>query len=548
MQLKNVKISTRLLAGFGFMAALLLLLGALFVGELSAVRTAFRGMTEEHYPRVVAVHKIKSMVLDNAATTRNLFIIVSEPEIRRQLERMTRVSQEVNDVLAGLERTTTDADDRAALGKVGEARTAYVASRKSMLDLFREGLLNEAGLVLMRDVQKHQQAYLDALDELIRGEEARMSAASVRVDHDVTRTLYVTGALLVLALAGATVLGLGIMRSINRPLRQAGEFAHTVARGDLSGQLAVEGRNEIAALLLSLREMQGRLVQLVARVRQGAEAVAAASSQIATGNADLAARTENQASTLEQTAAAMEELGSTVGLNAGRARQANELAQHASDVAQRGGEVVGRVVSTMGEINASSRRIADIINVIDGIAFQTNILALNAAVEAARAGEQGRGFAVVAGEVRGLAGRSAQAAREIKELISASVASVDEGAALVEQAGTTMTEIVASIRRVTAIMGEISAASTEQAQGVAQIAEAVAQMDHTTQKNATLVEEMAASAASLKALAEQQVRDVAVFRLDAEAASRHPAAQAGRAPLLPLPAERLSLRRVAIGS
>ena len=261
--------------------------------------------------------------------------------------------------------------------------------------------------------------------------------------------------------------------------------------------------------------MQTALIGVVGNVRQGAEGVSTASAEIASGNNDLSARTEQQASALEETAASMEELGSTVKQNAENARQANQLALSASEVAVRGGEVVGQVVETMKGINESSQKIADIISVIDGIAFQTNILALNAAVEAARAGEQGRGFAVVASEVRSLAGRSAEAAKEIKGLIHASVERVEHGTALVDQAGTTMSEVVSSIKRVTDIMGEISAASNEQAAGVAQIGEAVQQMDQATQQNAALVEEMAAAASSLKSQAGDLVDTVRVFKLDA---------------------------------
>jgi hypothetical protein len=271
----------------------------------------------------------------------------------------------------------------------------------------------------------------------------------------------------------------------------------------------------------------------VRSVRQGSESVSTASAEIAQGNNDLSARTESQASSLEETAASMEQLSATVKQNAHSAREANQLAANASLVAQNGGEVVGQVVHTMRDINESSRRIADIISVIDGIAFQTNILALNAAVEAARAGEQGRGFAVVASEVRALAGRSAEAAREIKSLISASVEKVEQGTSLVDTAGTTMTEVVSSIRRVTDLMGEIDSASNEQAMGVAQVGEAVSQMDQVTQQNAALVEEMAAAASSLKMQAQELVQTVAVFKLAEGSGHPSPASAPGKPRQLP---------------
>jgi methyl-accepting chemotaxis protein len=315
------------------------------------------------------------------------------------------------------------------------------------------------------------------------------------------------------------ILGLVIARTLSqfiaRGVRHAADVAGKVAQGDLSSHITIPGRDEIGQLLSSLHDMQSGLAQVVARVRGGAESVATASAEIAQGDLNLSARTESQASALEETAASMEELGSTVRQNADNAKQANQLAQSASTVAIQGGEVVAQVVDTMKGINDSSRKINDIISVIDGIAFQTNILALNAAVEAARAGEQGRGFAVVASEVRSLAGRSAEAAKEIKTLITDSVQRVEQGTALVDQAGTTMSEVVSSIRRVTDIMGEISSASSEQSAGVAQIAEAVTQMDQTTQQNAALVEEIAAAASSLKNQAEDLVNTVAVFRLQA---------------------------------
>jgi methyl-accepting chemotaxis protein len=309
--------------------------------------------------------------------------------------------------------------------------------------------------------------------------------------------------------------GVAVARSISRPLNQAVTIAQTVAAGDLTSQIEVEGDDEASQLLRALKDMNESLVRIVGEVRMSTDTIATASGQIASGNMDLSARTESQASSLEKTASSMEELTSTVKQNADNARQANQLAVSASEVAVKGGSVVTQVVDTMGSINASSKKIVDIIGVIDGIAFQTNILALNAAVEAARAGEQGRGFAVVASEVRSLAQRSASAAKEIKTLIGDSVDKVDIGAKLVDQAGATMQEIVDSVRRVTDIMSEITAASQEQMSGIEQVNEAVTQMDSGTQQNAALVEEAAAAAQSLRDQAGRLSQVVSVFKLDA---------------------------------
>jgi methyl-accepting chemotaxis protein len=318
--------------------------------------------------------------------------------------------------------------------------------------------------------------------------------------------------ILVVSLGLNTLLNNMVLRPIGGEPRTATEIAGRVAQGDLTGHIETVPGDQ-TSMLMQLKTMQAGLSEVVAAVRRGSEGVATASAEIAQGNHDLSSRTESQASALEQTAASMEELGSTVKQNADAARQANQLAMSASTVAVRGGEVVGQVVETMKGINESSRKISDIISVIDGIAFQTNILALNAAVEAARAGEQGRGFAVVASEVRSLAGRSADAAKEIKTLINDSVERVERGSTLVDEAGSTMTEVVSSIRRVTDIMGEISAASSEQAAGVSQVGEAVNQMDQATQQNAALVEQMAAAASSLQGQADELVKTVAIFRL-----------------------------------
>jgi methyl-accepting chemotaxis protein len=310
------------------------------------------------------------------------------------------------------------------------------------------------------------------------------------------------------------VFSTAVARSIARPLNEAVRIAQTVAAGDLTSRIEVNGNDEASQLLRALKDMNESLVRIVGEVRMSTDTIATASGQIASGNMDLSVRTEAQASSLEKTASSMEELTSTVKQNADNARQANQLAVSASEVAVKGGSVVTQVVDTMGSINASSKKIVDIIGVIDGIAFQTNILALNAAVEAARAGEQGRGFAVVASEVRSLAQRSASAAKEIKTLIGDSVDKVDVGAKLVDQAGATMQEIVDSVRRVTDIMSEITAASQEQMSGIEQVNEAVTQMDSGTQQNAALVEEAAAAAQSLRDQAGKLSQVVSVFKLN----------------------------------
>ncbi|WP_310383917.1 methyl-accepting chemotaxis protein, partial [Roseateles sp.] len=337
-------------------------------------------------------------------------------------------------------------------------------------------------------------------------------------DSDGNDALYqqsrnITVVLILLGVAAGIGLGLSISRHVTAPLARAAAGARAMSEGDMTQDLSVSGKDETSQLLHALDEMRLRLQGIVASVRENSESVATGSGQIAQGNADLSQRTEEQASALEQTAATMDELSSTVRNNADNASQANQLALSAQAVASQGGAVVGEVVETMKGINASSKKISDIISVIDGIAFQTNILALNAAVEAARAGEQGRGFAVVASEVRSLAQRSAEAAKEIKTLINASVERVELGTVLVDKAGVTMSEIVDSIRRVAAIVGEISSASAEQSSGIAQVGEAITQMDKVTQQNAALVEESAAAAESLRQQADQLVQVVAVFKL-----------------------------------
>ncbi len=374
------------------------------------------------------------------------------------------------------------------------------------LEQARELVHNQAYHRVKAQVMVPINEFFQLLDARTTG---AVQAAKERVEF--WRWMEIVGSAIMLGLF--FVVFFRIFTRIVDSMHKAVGFTEAVAEGDLTKDLQSSGHDEVAQLMNALGRMRNKLVQVVSTVRQASDSVNTASAEIAQGNHDLSARTESQASALEETAASMEQLSSTVRQNADNARQANQLAQSASSVATQGGQVMSQVVQTMEGISDSSRKIADIINVIDGIAFQTNILALNAAVEAARAGEQGRGFAVVAGEVRSLAGRSADAAKEIKQLISESVNRVDAGTQLVGQAGATMNEVVTSIRRVTDIMGEISAASSEQSAGVSQVGEAVTQMDQVTQQNAALVEEMAAAASSLHGQAQELVQAVAVFKL-----------------------------------
>ncbi|AZS79223.1 HAMP domain-containing protein [Achromobacter spanius] len=362
--------------------------------------------------------------------------------------------------------------------------------------------------------------------------------AQAESDHRISRT--VTIALLAITLLLALGCWIFINRTVLRPLHQAGDHFDKISGGDFTGRIDVRSTNEIGQLFAAIKRMQESLTRTVATVRRGVDEINVGAREISAGNTDLSSRTEQQAASLEETAASMEELASTVKQNADNARQANQLAASASDVAERGGSAVSEVVSTMQGISASSRKISEIVSVIDGIAFQTNILALNAAVEAARAGEQGKGFAVVAGEVRSLAQRSAQAAKEIKGLIEDSVSKVGAGSQQVERAGATMQEIVASVKRVTDIMGEISAASEEQSSGIDQVNRAVSQMDEVTQQNAALVEEAAAAAGSLQEQAQRLAEAVAVFKINAGEVIEVPAQQLASQQAAPRVSSRVS--------
>ena len=441
------------------------------------------------------------------------------PEGRATLQALQKRVLELQGQMFRNLKKATESDTSLKAALESKAETHRVAVDKAL------ALANQA-LIGATEINYPAPQYFDEFTRTIDGlfefnADAMKSMDTALQNRTASsqRAIAIVVVCMLLGLGAGAALSFSFVRSITGPVNDAVNVARSVADGNLALTVPVLGTNELGQLMSALSDMRTRLEQVVSAVIRGSESVASASSEIAQGNNDLSNRTEQQASALEQTAASMEELGSAVNQNADNARQANQLAQNASTVAIRGGEVVGQVVHTMRDINDSSRKIADIIGVIDGIAFQTNILALNAAVEAARAGEQGRGFAVVASEVRSLAGRSADAAKEIKALINASVERVEHGTALVDQAGSTMTEVVNAIKRVTDIVGEISSASNEQSIGVAEVGSAVSQMDQVTQQNAALVEQMAAAASSLKSQAQELLTTVAVFQLSGSAPS-----------------------------
>jgi methyl-accepting chemotaxis protein len=510
--MNNLKIGTRLGLAFGFVLVLMVVIVLIAVTRLSMLNTGTDHVIHDTYPKVVVAYEIEGQINEMARATRNMMLLTDEAGIKSEVDKVAVSRSSVAQEMEKLEKTVTSEQGKALLAALKAARTAYLAELDAFMKLAASKNVEEGTKFLLNTMRPVQREYFKRLDALITHQNEAMEQAG----KDAAATygnakLMLIGLALVALLMGA-FMAFAVTRSIVQPIQRALNTANRVADGDLTSDIAATSTDEPGQLLSALQRMNESLSKVVTTVRQGSEGVSTASAEIASGNHDLSARTESQASALEQTAASMEELSSTVKQNADSARQANQLAMNASTVAVKGGAVVAQVVDTMRGINDASRKISDIIQVIDGIAFQTNILALNAAVEAARAGEQGRGFAVVASEVRSLAGRSADAAKEIKQLINASVERVEQGTTLVDEAGTTMTEVVDSIKRVTDLMGEISAASNEQAAGVAQVGEAVSQMDQVTQQNAALVEEMAAAASSLKSQAQDLVQTVAVFK------------------------------------
>lgn len=515
MNLRDIKISTRLVFGFATMATLIALVGAAALLKVRHIAEEFDSVQDEDYPRIVTAFTIKGEVNDIARAVRNFFIMTEPADIKSQLEEVLASDKAIASHFEALEKSASTVEGKAKLAEVQKARAAYRVPRDRILELVNTGKLDEAKPVLLKDMRPLQLTYMQKLDELIKLQDEMLQKSGSEVDDAAAATVVIVASLVVLSMLMGGLMAFWIIRSITGPLNRAVKATSEVAKGNLAFEIPHEGKSETGQLLDALSQMKQQLATIVKGVRLNAESVATASTQISQGNLDLSGRTEEQASALEQTAASMEQLSSTVKQNADNASQANQLARSASEIAAKGGEAVSGVVRTMRGIEDSSKRIGEIIQVIDGIAFQTNILALNAAVEAARAGEQGRGFAVVASEVRSLAHRSADAAKQIKNLIEESVNRVSEGSSLVDSAGATMAGVVESIKRVTDIMGEISSASREQSAGVEQVSDAVTQMDQVTQQNAALVEESAAAAESLMQQAGRLLSEISFFKLSA---------------------------------
>ncbi|PVX38467.1 methyl-accepting chemotaxis protein [Janthinobacterium sp. 78] len=544
--MSKLKISTRLAFSFGLIIVLLAMVAFVSVSRIRNINASTEKIVNDRYVKVMLSNTIQSEINIQARLLGNAIIGANDPdEVSSAVTKIQASVKKNTELLARLKTMINTPKGQELLQAVMSSRETYGKTRDANIKLLQEGKTETAGIFLLTQLRYPQEKILTALAAMAGFQESLMADEGKQALADGRLAIILTLSLSLAATLIAIVLAILISRSISRPIGEAVKVAQRVASGDLSGSIDARGTDETGLLLRALKEMNDNLQGIVARVRHGTDAIAHGSREIASGNMDLSSRTEQQASSLEETASSMEELTSTVKQNGENARQANQMAQSASSVASKGGQVVAEVITTMDTINASSKKIVDIIGVIDGIAFQTNILALNAAVEAARAGEQGRGFAVVATEVRNLAHRSAAAAKEIKILIDDSVQQVNLGSNLVNQAGSTMQEIVSSVRRVTDIMAEITSASNEQETGIEQINQAITEMDAVTQQNAALVEEAAAASEALQDQAAILAEAVSVFKLDGMQALPPVPVPAIRAPAKPAAAPRVTAKAAA---
>ncbi|HYD95854.1 MAG TPA: methyl-accepting chemotaxis protein [Noviherbaspirillum sp.] len=516
--IESMKVGTRLAVGFGTVLVLMTVLTGVAISRMGFIRASLDGIVQDDAAKLRLVNAMRDLVRYQSVTVRDV-VMQEDFAFKKKELLLARQSKETYRAAAAeLDKLLTDTQGGAALAKIARLDARALAAMDKAVDLSLSGDKEAAAAMIRDEVRPAQIELIGALEALLQQVEAESRRAADDAGQTyrnaVAAMMLVGGLALLVGVAAAVLITRNLLRQLGGEPDYAGRIAGRIAAGDLAVDIPAR-QGDHGSLMFAMKEMRDSLARIVGEVRSGTDAINNAAEEIASGNLDLSSRTEQQAGALEESASSMEELTSIVRQNADNARQADALANSAAEVARKGGNVVSEVVRTMGAINDSARRIADIIGVIDGIAFQTNILALNAAVEAARAGEQGRGFAVVASEVRALAQRSAAAAREIKSLIDDSVDKVGAGARLVDTAGSTMNDIVDSVGRVTQIIGEIAAAGVEQASRIAQVNGAVSQMDQVTQQNAALVEQSAAAAASMREQAARLSQMVGVFRLDA---------------------------------
>ncbi|MDE8756409.1 methyl-accepting chemotaxis protein [Pectobacterium polaris] len=515
MNLSNWRIGYRLGAGFSFLVLMLLVIGSVAISKLSDFHEKMDEIVSQNYPLTVKSNKLIDELNNYLNNQQLLLLLKSESEINKQLALNKERSGTISELMEYLNQSVSDDKSVAILRDIGDIRRDFLGSANKLSSLVSAGNTDAAAEEYFNVTRVTQAKYTSKVHEFIDVQDDKMSSSAREVGDSYKNALMVLATIIIIsALAGLIIASL-ITRSVTQPIKEALGVAENVAKGDLTSEIYTDRQDETGQLLSALNNMNSSLRQIVSQVRDGAETISSAASQIAAGNQDLSARTEEQASSLEETASSMEQLTSTIRNTADNTTQATDLAASASETVKKSGIMMETVTQEMRGIRDSSQRMAEIIGVIDGIAFQTNILALNAAVEAARAGEQGRGFAVVASEVRALAQRSATAAKEIKELIDDSFKKVQDGMGLVEKTGVTMNSLVTNVQGVTGIISEIAQASREQSDGINQINLAVGQIDTTTQQNAALVEESAAAALSLQDQANSLARTVSVFNLGA---------------------------------